>query len=98
MPRTPRHRFRPIAIAIAGHAPIEAYPRRVTHEYTLLVGGTIVPGDGAPDATAIAWAAGVILALGTDATAGDPGAAGGVGPATATIRGGHLVAGAFPGL
>ena len=39
----------------------------MTHEYTLLLGGTVIPGDGSPDATAIAWAAGVILAVGSDA-------------------------------
>ena len=26
----------------------------MTHEYTLLLGGTVIPGDGSPDATAIA--------------------------------------------
>jgi predicted amidohydrolase YtcJ len=36
----------------------------MTHEYTLLVGGTIIPGAG-PDAEAIAWAHGVILAIGS---------------------------------
>lgn len=39
----------------------------MTHEYTLLVGGVVLPGGGAPEATAIAWAAGTILAIGTDA-------------------------------
>ena len=38
----------------------------MTHEYTLLLGGRIVRGDGGPDATALAWAAGTVLALGTD--------------------------------
>jgi predicted amidohydrolase YtcJ len=38
----------------------------VTHEYTLLVGGTVIPGDGGPDVTAIAWAEDTILAVGTD--------------------------------
>jgi len=39
----------------------------VTHEYTLLVGGTVLAGveEDAP-ATAIAWAAGTVLALGSD--------------------------------
>jgi predicted amidohydrolase YtcJ len=36
----------------------------VTHEYTLLVGATVILGDGQPDAQAIAWAAGTILAIG----------------------------------
>jgi hypothetical protein len=39
----------------------------VTHEYTLLVGGTVLPGEGHEPVTAIAWAAGVVLALGSDA-------------------------------
>lgn len=38
----------------------------MTHEYTLLVGGTVLPGGGEPDVSAIAWAGGTILALGTD--------------------------------
>ena len=38
----------------------------VTHEYVLLVGGTVVRGPGAPDASAIAWAAGTIIAIGSD--------------------------------
>jgi hypothetical protein len=38
----------------------------VTHEYTLLVGGRVIRGDDAPDATAIAWAADTILAIGSD--------------------------------
>jgi hypothetical protein len=39
----------------------------VTHEYTLLVGGVVIPGAGAEDATALAWAAGTVLAVGSDA-------------------------------
>jgi predicted amidohydrolase YtcJ len=39
----------------------------VTHEYTLLVGGTVIAGGSAPDAEAIAWAADTILALGSEA-------------------------------
>jgi predicted amidohydrolase YtcJ len=39
----------------------------VTHRYTLLVGGTILPGPGHEPCTAIAWAEGTVLALGTDA-------------------------------
>jgi imidazolonepropionase-like amidohydrolase len=38
----------------------------VTHLYTLLVGGTVIPGRDAPDATAIAWADGTVLAIGDD--------------------------------
>jgi predicted amidohydrolase YtcJ len=38
----------------------------VTHEYTLLVGGTIIPGGAERDATAIAWAEGTVLAIGSD--------------------------------
>ncbi len=38
----------------------------VTHEYTLLLGGRVVRGGGEPDATAVAWAAGTILAIGSD--------------------------------
>jgi hypothetical protein len=38
----------------------------VTHLYTLLVGGRVVPGDGRPDASAIAWASDTILLVGTD--------------------------------
>lgn len=39
----------------------------MTHEYTLLVGGVIIPGDDEPDASAIAWAGGTVIAIGTDA-------------------------------
>ena len=39
----------------------------MTHEYTLLVGATVLPGGGRPPCTALAWAAGTILALGSDA-------------------------------
>lgn len=38
----------------------------MTHLYTLLVGGTVVPGAGEPDVTAIAWADAIVLALGDD--------------------------------
>jgi predicted amidohydrolase YtcJ len=38
----------------------------VTHEYTLLIGGTVITGGDGPDATAIAWAEDTILAVGTD--------------------------------
>ena len=38
----------------------------MTHEYTLLIGGTVIPGGGEPDVTAIAWAEGTVLALGSD--------------------------------
>jgi predicted amidohydrolase YtcJ len=39
----------------------------VTHEYTILTGGVVLPGGDAPSATAIAWAADTILAIGSDA-------------------------------
>jgi predicted amidohydrolase YtcJ len=39
----------------------------VTHEYTLLVGATVLPGGGAPACEAVAWAGGVVLALGSEA-------------------------------
>jgi hypothetical protein len=38
----------------------------VTHAYTLLLGGTVLPGHGQPPHAAIAWAEGTVLALGTD--------------------------------
>jgi predicted amidohydrolase YtcJ len=39
----------------------------VTHEYALLVGGLVLPGGTEPDATALAWAGGTVLAIGSDA-------------------------------
>ncbi len=38
----------------------------MTHEYTVLVAGTVLAGRGRPPATAIAWAADTILAIGSD--------------------------------
>ncbi len=38
----------------------------MTHEYTLLLGGTVMTGRSGPDAAAIAWAADTVLALGTE--------------------------------
>ena len=38
----------------------------MTHEYTLLIGGTVITGRDEPDATAIAWAADTVIALGSD--------------------------------
>lgn len=38
----------------------------MTHEYTLLLGGTVITGRSGPDVAAIAWAADTILALGTE--------------------------------
>lgn len=41
----------------------------MTHEYTIATGGSVVtdPASGAGTATAIAWAADTVLAVGTDA-------------------------------
>jgi hypothetical protein len=39
----------------------------VTHEYTLLLGATVLPGGDAAPCEAVAWAAGTILALGSEA-------------------------------
>lgn len=39
----------------------------MTHEYVLLVGGTVIAGGGAPDAAAIAWAEDTVIGLGDDA-------------------------------
>ena len=38
----------------------------MTHRYTLLVGGTVISGTEEPDASAIAWAADTVIALGSD--------------------------------
>jgi hypothetical protein len=38
----------------------------VTHEYTLLIRGTIIVGRDEPDVSAIAWAADTVIALGSD--------------------------------
>lgn len=38
----------------------------MTHLYTVLVGGTVIPGGGEPDVSAICWAGDTVLALGTD--------------------------------
>jgi hypothetical protein len=38
----------------------------LSHEYTLLLGGTVLRGGGGPDASAIAWAADTVLAIGSD--------------------------------
>jgi predicted amidohydrolase YtcJ len=38
----------------------------VTHRYTLLIRGTVIPGRDAPDVSAIAWAADTVIALGSD--------------------------------
>lgn len=40
----------------------------MTHLYTLLTGGTVLPGGDAPTATAIAWAGDTVLAVGSDQT------------------------------
>ena len=38
----------------------------MTHEYTLLIRGTIISGRDEPDVSAIAWAADTVIALGSD--------------------------------
>jgi predicted amidohydrolase YtcJ len=38
----------------------------MTHEYTILTGGVVLPGGAAPPCSAIAWTADTILALGSD--------------------------------
>jgi hypothetical protein len=38
----------------------------MTHEYTLLLGGKVRAGEGAPEASAIAWAEDTVLAIGSD--------------------------------
>ncbi|MCI0583843.1 MAG: hypothetical protein L0227_13315 [Chloroflexi bacterium] len=37
----------------------------MTHEYTLLLGGTVLPGGDLPPCEAVAWADATILAVGT---------------------------------
>ena len=39
----------------------------MTHRYTLLVGGVVLPGHDEAAATAIAWAEDTVIALGSDA-------------------------------
>ena len=39
----------------------------MTHEYTILTGGTVLAGKGAPGCTAIAWAHDTVLLVGSDA-------------------------------
>ena len=38
----------------------------MTHRYTILVGGTVLPGRDEPAVSAIAWAEDTVLALGSD--------------------------------
>jgi hypothetical protein len=38
----------------------------VTHEYTLLVGGVVRTGPGLPEASALGYAHGTVLAVGSD--------------------------------
>jgi len=38
----------------------------MTHEYTILAGGTVIRGGSEPDASAIAWAADTVLLVGSD--------------------------------
>ncbi len=40
----------------------------MTHEYTVLTGGLVLPGSDVRETTAIAWAGDTILAVGNDAT------------------------------
>ncbi len=44
-----------------------AYACAVTHEYTVLTGGLILPGADLHETTAMAWAGDTILAIGEDA-------------------------------
>lgn len=39
----------------------------MTHEYTILVGATVIVGGDEPDCAAVAWADDTILALGSEA-------------------------------
>ncbi len=39
----------------------------MTHLYTLLVGGVVIPGRDEPPVSSIAWAADTVIALGSDA-------------------------------
>lgn len=39
----------------------------MTHEYTVLFGGTVMAGGGGSHATAIAWAGDTVIAIGNDA-------------------------------
>ena len=39
----------------------------MTHLYTILVGGTVIPAREAPPVTAIAWAGDTVIGLGSDA-------------------------------
>ena len=38
----------------------------MTHLYTILIGGTVIPGGGQPECSAIAWAEDMVIAVGTD--------------------------------
>ena len=38
----------------------------MTHEYTILFGGTVIPGGDKADASAIAWAHDTVLLIGSD--------------------------------
>jgi predicted amidohydrolase YtcJ len=38
----------------------------MSHRYTLLIGGIVISGRDEPDASAIAWAADTVIALGSD--------------------------------
>jgi hypothetical protein len=38
----------------------------MTHGYTILIRGTVLPGGDEPEVSAIAWAADTVIALGND--------------------------------
>ena len=55
-----------VALGAAGESNRAWYAARVTHQYLILTGGTVARGPDEPDATAIAWAEGTIIAIGSD--------------------------------
>ena len=43
----------------------------MTHRYTIMLGGTILPGGDDPAASALAWAGDTLLAIGSDVSVGE---------------------------